>query len=393
MEINQASSLIIISLAVFIVPILSRYLKIPSIVGEILFGIAIGKSGLGLIMSGEWLSFLAHFGFLLLMFLSGFEIDFEYMEKQGRKQVVFALFIFFCTVFLAYLFSTLMGFGFYMTLILSTTSMGLAIPTLRETGLSKSLIGQNIILAAIIADFLTLFGIAVYSLFYQYGFCWEMLKPGLIFVFAALVLYLLKRLAWWYPERFVRLFKGEDPVETGVRASLALLFVFVGFSGILGIEPILGAFLGGALFSLIFRYRGVLEEKLMGFGYGFLIPIFFIHVGMNFDLRVLLEWQIFLNAAGLFLVAWIIKIIPSLLFRFNGLTWGECFSSGILLSARLSLIIAAASIGLKLDLINNQIHSSIILLAILTSSLAPILFKKIQSNQPTKELGRNNLSK
>ncbi|MBW1746444.1 MAG: cation:proton antiporter, partial [Deltaproteobacteria bacterium] len=133
---------------------------------------------------------------------------------------------------------------------------------------------------------------------------------------------------------FVRLIKREDPVETGVRASLALLFVFVGFSGILGIEPVLGAFLGGALFSLIFRYRGVLEEKLMGFGYGFLIPIFFIHVGMNFDLRVLLEWQIFLNAAGLFLVAWIIKIIPSLLFRFNGLTWGECFSSGILLSAR-----------------------------------------------------------
>jgi len=93
-----------------------------------------------------------------------------------------------------------MGFGFYMTLILSTTSLGLAIPTLRETGLSKSLIGQNIILAAIIADFLTLFGIAIYSLFYQHGFCWEMLKPGLIFVFAALVLYLLKRLAWWYPD-------------------------------------------------------------------------------------------------------------------------------------------------------------------------------------------------
>ena len=385
MEINQAFSLIIISLAVFIVPILSRYLKIPSIVGEILFGIAIGKSGLGLIMSGEWLSFLAHFGFLLLMFLSGFEIDFEYLEKQGRKQVVFALFIFFCTVLLAYLFSTLMGFGFYMTLILSTTSLGLAIPTLRETGLSKSLLGQNIILAAIIADFLTLFGIAVYSLFYQHGFCWEMLKPGLIFVFAALVLYLLKRLAWWYPERFARLIKGEDPVETGVRASLALLFVFVGFSGILGIEPILGAFLGGALFSLIFRYRGVLEEKLMGFGYGFLIPVFFIHVGINFDLRVLLEWQILLNTAILFIVAWIVKIIPSLLFRFKGLTWGECFYSGILLSARLSLIIAAASIGLKLNLINNQIHSSIILLAILTSSLAPILFKKIQSNQPANE--------
>jgi Kef-type K+ transport system membrane component KefB len=132
----------------------------------------------------------------------------------------------------------------------------------------------------------------------------------------------------------------------------------------------------------------VLEEKLMGFGYGFLIPIFFIHVGINFDLRVLLEWQIFLNTAILFIVAWIVKIIPSLLFRFNGLTWSECLYSGILLSARLSLIIAAASIGLKLDLINNQIHSSIILLAILTSSLAPILFKKIQSDQPPKNIHR-----
>ena len=379
MEINQAFSIIIISLAVFIVPILSRYLKIPSVVGEILFGIAIGKSGIGLILSGEWLSFLAHFGFLLLMFLSGFEIDFEYLEKQGRKQVVFALFIFLCTVLLAYLFSALMGFGFYMTLILSTTSLGLAIPTLRESELSKSLLGQNIILAAIIADFLTLFGITIYSLFYQYGFSWKIPKIGLIFVFGILVLWLLKLLAWWYPERFVRLLKGEDPAETGVRASLALLFVFVGVSGILGIEPILGAFLGGMLFASLFRNRGVLEEKLMGFGYGFLIPIFFIHVGINFDLRVLLDWQIFLNAAVLFLVAWTVKIIPSLLFRFNGLTWGECLSSGILLSARLSLIIAAASIGLKLNLINSQIHSSIILLAILTSSLAPILFKKIQS--------------
>ena len=382
MEINQAFSIVIISLAVFIVPVLCRYLKIPSVVGEILFGVAVGKSGLGLILSGEWLSFLAHFGFFLLMFLTGFEIDFEYLEKQGPRQVFFALLIFFSTFLLAYLFSTLMGFGFYMTFLLSTTSLGLVIPTLRETGLSKSLIGQNIILVAIIADFLTLFGIAIYSLFYQHGFCWEMLKPGLIFVFAALVLYLLKRLAWWYPERFIRLLKEEDPVETGVRASLALLFVFVGFSSFLDIDPILGAFLGGVLFSLIFRYRGVLEEKLMGFAYGFLIPVFFIHVGIDFDLQVLLEWQIFLNAAGLFLVAWIVKIIPSLLFRFKGLTWGECLSGGILLSARLCLIIAAASIGLKLNLIDNQIYSSIILLAILTSSLSPILFKKIQSNQP-----------
>jgi Kef-type K+ transport system membrane component KefB len=385
MEINQAFSLVIISVAVFVVPILSRYLKIPAVVGEILFGVAISKSGLGLILSGEWLSFLAHFGFLLLMFLAGFEIDFEYLEKQGPRQVAFALSVFLGTALLAYLFSIFMGFGFYMTLILSTTSLGLVIPTLRDTGLSKSPLGQNIILAAIIADFLTLFGITIYAIFYQYGFSWKIPKLGLIFVFAALVLWLLKLLAWWYPEKFVRMLKGEDPVETGVRASLALLFVFVGVSGLLGIEPILGAFLGGTLFSIIFRYRGVLEEKLMGFGYGFLIPIFFIHVGINFDLRVLLEWRIFLNAVLLFLVAWIVKITPSLLFRFKGLTWRECLSGGVLLSARLSLIIAAASIGLKLSLINEQIHSSIILLAILTSALAPVVFKKIQADQPAYE--------
>ncbi len=381
MEISQAFSLLLISVAVFVLPLLSRYAGIPAVVGEMIFGIVIGKSGLGLVLSGEWFRFLADFGFLLLMFLVGFEIDFEYLERQGRKELAFALLVFSCTAVLAYVCARLMGFGFYMSLILSTTSLGLTIPTLRDLGLSKSAMGQKIILAAIIADFLTLFGITVYSLSHQYGFSWKIPQLGLIFVFAALVLWILKLLAWWYPERFLPMLRGEDPVETGVRASLALLFVFVGVAEVLGIEPILGAFLGGALFSMIFRQRGVLEEKLMGFGYGFLIPIFFIHVGINFDLQVLVGWPIFLNAILLFLAAWAVKILPAFLFRFKGLSWRECLSSGVLLSARLSLIIAAASIGVKLHLISEQIHAGIILLAILTSSLAPILFKKLEPNR------------
>ena len=384
MEIHQAFSLIIISIAVFIIPILSRYIKIPSVVGEILFGILIGKSGFGLVMSGEWLSFLADFGFFLFMFLSGFEIDFEYLEKQGIRQILFALSSFFWTVLLSYMFSKLLGFGFYMTFILSTTSLGLVIPTLRETKLSKSIIGQYIILSAIIADLLTLLNITIYTIYYQYGFSWKILQPGIIFVFAASVLYLLKRLAWWYPEKFVQLLREEDPVEIGVRASLALLFVFVGFSGLLDIEPILGAFTGGVLFSLIFRYRGILEEKLMGFGYGFLIPIFFINVGINFDLQTLFDWQTFLNVIILFFIAWSVKIVPSLLLCRRELSFRGCLSCGVLLSARLCLIIAAASIGLKLNLITSEIYSSIILLAILMASIAPILFKKLQSNQPVK---------
>jgi Kef-type K+ transport system membrane component KefB len=190
----------------------------------------------------------------------------------------------------------------------------------------------------------------------------------------ALILVILKRIVWWRPEWFERLFSSNDPSELGIRASLALMFVTVGLSYALGVQPILGAFLAGTVFAFIFRHRGSLEQQLSGFSYGFLIPIFFINVGLGFELNVLLEPGVLLLSLELIGAAVVVKLLPPFLVL-RRLPFREVLASGVLLSARLSLVIAVATIGLELGLMGADLHSSVILLAIVTSTFAPTLFR------------------
>ena len=173
----------------------------------------------------------------------------------------------------------------------------------------------------------------------------ELLAIPALVAAMALVLLVLRRAAWWYPERFERLFEADDPQELGTRASLALLFVFVGLSALLGVEAILGAFLAGALFTFVFRDRGVLEEQLSSFGYGFFIPVFFINVGIEFPLDELGSADVLGNALALIGVAFLIKIVPSLLLIPFGFRLREALGAGVLLAGQLSVIIALADLG------------------------------------------------
>jgi len=163
----------------------------------------------------------------------------------------------------------------------------------------------------------------------------------------------------------------------GVRAAFALLLVFVALSEIADIKAIaiLGAFLAGVMLSLLFRGGTVLEQKLFGIGYGFLIPIFFISVGMQFDLGALARGGIYL-VPMLLLIAFVVKIVPSLLFLIRH-SLKDSISAGVLLSSRLSLIIAMAAVGLELGLVDTAMESAIIVLALITSISCPTIFKKM----------------
>ena len=106
------------------------------------------------------------------------------------------------------------------------------------------------------------------------------------------------------------MFDGNDPDELGIRSSIALMLVLVGVSVFFDIEPILGAFLAGTIFAFTFSNRGTLESSLKGFSYGFLIPIFFINIGLNYDISVFSETQFFVEVGYLFLIAVGVKFIP-----------------------------------------------------------------------------------
>ena len=384
MTISPYILLLVIAVFAFIIPILSGRIGIPAVVGEIVCGILLGL--LGFSIEGEGMiviDFLASFGLIFLMFLVGLEIDFSKVEVHGARLFIIGTFVFIVTLGISIFLTYQLGYGFYLALVLSTTSVGLIVPTIRELGLLKSEFGQMVLISAFIADFTTMLLLTVYTIQFKNGITGEMFLIALVFILFFAVYYVGKLAIWHYPERLSTWFKSDQPSEMGVRAAFALLLVFVAISEVADVEAILGAFLAGVMFSILFRGGTVLEQKLFGIGYGFLIPIFFISVGMQFDLGALAGGAIYL-VPMLLVIAFVVKIVPSLLFLVR-YSVKDSISAGVLLSSRLSLIIAMAAVGLELGLIDTTMESAIILLAIITCIICPTIFRKMQGGRRQAE--------
>lgn len=384
------SLLWVIILAVLVPLVLNRFkwLKIPIVVGEILAGILFGRSGFNLIYDDPVLSVISAFGFSFLMFLAGMEIDFSMINlgnggKEGWKKnpAVLSILIFGGTLLTASLFALgmvhlgLVGHWTTMALILSTTSLGVVVPVLKENKLSLGVYGQTLLLSALVADFATMFLITIEATVMASGLTTDVLLVSILFV-AFLVFYRSGTvISHWKPLQKAILELAGSTSQIRVRGSLALMLTFVALSEKLGAEVFLGAFLAGAVIRLLYaRQSEELYRKLDAIGFGFFIPVFFITVGAEFNLAVLIsDWKVIYLFLSLLAAAYLVKLLPSLI-MVTGFSWKKAISGGFLLSSRLTLIIATAAIGLRLGMINPTTNSAIILIAIVTCSLSPALF-------------------
>ncbi|WP_318505076.1 cation:proton antiporter [Bacillus sp. T3] len=387
----SVASLFIVIIVAFFTPIMQHRLKltiIPVVVAEILMGLVIGKSGFNLVHQDMWLETLSTLGFIFLMFLSGLEIDFTafYGKKtkvllpNGKKEpntfvvatIVF-IGIFAASYGLSYLF-VLTGFienAFLMTLIISTISLGVVVPTLKEAHLMKTVIGQIILLVAVIADLVTMILLAVFASIYDggEGNTWLLL----ILFGAGVVLFFIGK---GLKNRTFLDVLSKGTTQIGTRAVFALIIFLVALSETVGAENILGAFLAGVLVSLLSPNQEMIH-KLDSFGYGFLIPIFFVMIGVNLDLWSLLSDPKLLLLVPLLLLALLLsKLIPIYYLKL----WYDMktvTASGFLLTSTLSLVIAAATIGERLGVISSEMRGTLILVAVITSIFTPMVFKKL----------------
>jgi Kef-type K+ transport system membrane component KefB len=168
----------------------------------------------------------------------------------------------------------------------------------------------------------------------------------------------------------------DDPSEVGVRAGFVLMLSLAAVSGWVGLESILGAFLAGALFSYVFRNKGILETKLSAVGQGFFVPLFFINVGVSFEMDALGDVTTLLSGLGALAGASLAaKLIPAFLLIFVGLTLRQVVSSAFLLAAPLTLLVAAAEMGHELGVLDDRLSAEIILLAIVSGVVFPTVFK------------------
>ncbi|WP_026395864.1 cation:proton antiporter [Acetobacterium malicum] len=384
-------SLLIIAIISSIVPLIVNKIKIvriPIVVGEILAGIIIGKSGFNLIHIGSELDFLYEIGLAFLMFLAGLEInlkllkndDRELNEKIIRKPTFIGIMYFIICFTLSFSISfLLMKVGvvpdvIIFTLVFCSTAVGIVVPTLKEKGLMNSDYGQMILIAAVISDFATMIMLSVYTSWVNQSSFMDLIS---IILFIPLFLILSRLSHKFVSHKNVSQLRGSTS-QIIVRFSYAILLFFIVISLFMKTEIILGAFLAGFLMSVVSERDGNLFfEKLDAIGYGIFISIFFVLVGAKLDIFELISQGETLVLLPLFVfIIYGVNYVSSIVIRLKYSSL-ESSAASFILSSRLSLIIAAGAIACKMNIIESSLNSIIILTAVVTCTLSPILFDKL----------------
>ncbi|MBF0712561.1 cation:proton antiporter domain-containing protein [Staphylococcus capitis] len=386
-------SLVIVVVAAFLTPIIVNRLNInflPVVVAEILMGIVIGHSFLNIVERDSVLNILSTLGFIFLMFLSGLEIDFKAFKKDSRSRqgknkqeknlpshlnlalTVFG-FIMLISIILAYAFKWLglVDDVLLMVIIISTISLGVVVPTLKEMNIMRTTIGQFILLVAVLADLVTMLLLTVYGAINGHGGSTIWLT-GILIVFT-IIFYILggvfKRMS------FLQKLK-DGTTQIGIRAVFALIILLVALAEGVGAEYILGAFLAGVVVSLL-NPDEEMVEKLDSFGYGFFIPIFFIMVGVDLNIPSLIKEPSLLLIIPVLIIAFVVSKLIPVLFIKRWFDTKTTIASAFLLTSTLSLVIAAAKIAEQLKTISAETSGILILSAVITCVFVPIVFKKL----------------
>ncbi|MFH4921272.1 monovalent cation:proton antiporter family protein [Staphylococcus cohnii] len=406
-------SLVVVVMAAFLTPILINRLRItflPVVVAEILMGILIGHSFLNIVERDAMLNILSTLGFIFLMFLSGLEIDFKAFKKDkgalednekskepGHLQLALTVFLFIMVISIVFAYA-FKWFGLIddvllMIIIISTISLGVVVPTLKEMNIMRTTIGQFILLVAVLADLVTMILLTAYGTLHASGGT-SLWLIGSLVVFA-LVFYFLGGL--FKKAQFLQKLM-DGTTQIGIRAVFALIIMLVALAEGVGAENILGAFLAGMIVSLLGPDEDMVE-KLDSFGYGFFIPIFFIMVGVDLNIPMLIKEPSLLLIIPFLILAFLIsKLIPVFYIR-RWFDMKTTISSAFLLTSTLSLVIASAKIAEKLGTISSEISGILILSAVITCVFVPIIFKKMfpMPDEATRQIevsliGKNQLT-
>ena len=377
----EALLLLCICSGAFLMPFISRRLSLPSAVGEILFGLFIGLFFKEAFHKTTIISFLGELGFILLMYLAGLEINFEKIKITPKKELYLYISLIGLVVFLSFLLTGYFQQAPIYALIYLTTAIGLLYPVLKETGMLEKDIGQKLLIIGSIGELVSLVALTLFILYYRFGFSFESavhLGQLVAFLLGAYIIYRLFRLlVWWFPWLVWPFLKSSDPMESSIRANFVNMFIFVGLAGLLDMELIVGAFLGGMAFALIFKQREEVQRKISGIAYGFLIPVFFIEVGLRFDIKGFFSFQVLVVAVVISVVIFFVRALASLVLFFSPLNLLEIVMVPVSTAFPLTLLAAIATFGLEHKILAEHQAASILLAAILTAVIYPFLMKKI----------------
>jgi Kef-type K+ transport system membrane component KefB len=376
-------NLLIVTTVAFAAPFvlgLAPSVRLPAVVLEIVLGIVVGPSVLGWVEVDEPVAVLSIVGLAFLLFLAGLEIDFH--QLRGRALRV-ASTGFAASFAIALALSVLLKAAgliddiVFVAIALSATSLGIVIPILKDRGEAGSAFGQLVIAGATIADFAT---IILLSLFFSRD---ARSTTGTLVLLGSLALVVVAvGVAIAGAERVMPLSATlrrlqDTTAQIRIRGAFVLLVGLAALASELGLEVILGAFLAGAIVTLVDMDREMthplFRTKLEAIGFGIFIPVFFVTSGVRYDLDALLSSSSALATVPVFLVALLaVRGLPALLYR-PVIGAERVLPAALLQATSLPFIVASTAIGVQLGVVDAAGAAALIAAGLLSVVAFPAL--------------------
>ena len=364
---------------VFLVSEFSHKINVVAVPLLIMAGMAIGPYGLGIVEKFEGLEFFAELGFLFLVFLAGLEIrgvknvDWKGVGKLASILAVVSFFIGFGIVYFfgyrppEFLLATPLLIG----TVFQSSSVGEIIPIINYTPKLRDKIGNVLIPTVVLLDTISLIGLSLILHWYKnpnfYNFIFFII---FLFIFVFLGARYLPRLGKWVFNRYKSSYE-----EMEIVFFMAVLFTMIAISELIGLEPIVASFLTGLFLGESIDNERICE-KLHSIGKGFLIPIFFIVVGMDADIGVFMR--------GTNYIYMVIAIVGGLMISklLGGYIYSRIFHRdlkliGIVFFPQLGATLVATKIGQDYGLIDEPLFTSIVVMAIVTALSTPFIVTKV----------------
>ena len=347
-------------------------LRVPAVVLEIVAGVAVGPSGLGLVDVDLPVQIVSLLGLAFLLFLAGLEIDVRSLRGRLLRLAVLGYLV-------TLAIGAAAGLGFaaagwvrnplLLALTLSATSLGLVVPVLKDAGMVDSPVGRATIAASSVADFAA---VVLLSLLFSASEASTGGRLVLLVLFGALVAVtgvVVSLAGRWRRLGGVLVRLQDTTAEIRVRAAVVLLVAFVVLARRFGLESILGAFLAGAVVGMVDRDTSShprFRAKLEAIGYGFLIPVFFVTSGLRLDLHGLFASPSALLRVPLFLAALLLaRGVPALLYA-GTVGRRAAVAAGLLQATSLPFIVTATQIGLIIGLMTPVTATALVCAGLLS---------------------------
>jgi len=360
---NELSHSFIIGLLIAVSGMLAIEFGLSVAVIEIAMGF-IARNVIG-VYEAEWVDFIADFGLITLMFIAGFEVDLPMLRKNLGKSSVVGSVSFLLPFIGCYGLSLLLGMehdkAIIFAICMSTTSLALVFPVLREQGLLSNAPGQFLLSSAMVVDITSVIALLVFFVHAS----WSLLLGAAAVV---ILIILAPRLSRWLFGRW----RG-NLIEMEVRFILFALLALLFIAEVSEVHAALTGFIFGVVMSTVLRKHYQVEEKIRNILFSFFAPVFFFKAGSQMDVSQF-DWSDALLVLLFTPAAFLLKYAGT----YHTFSWFGCQLNkfgAVLFNYRLSFAIVAAIFGLETGRLASGEYSAIMCVVLVTSLGTALLLK------------------